>query len=386
MHVKKYFISIILLFGILSLHAQEVIKGRVIDASTGQPIEFANIGVIDSFTGNASNKAGFFELKIPEEMLREKIRVSAVGFQSKEFEISSLIEQDDLTIEMIPVIYNINEVSVNAPSRVLYGMLKMAIRQKHRNYIGGAYSADAEYREKRGDHTKILQLQYTDLSGYSQRTRKDAFISRNYKITEGERNFEQSPFTEGLIRVEELLDFDIIRNPGNVLDTAFLDNFRVFEKDKYVENGKHIIVIGFECLSPRYAYTGDSRIKKMNGEVHLVQNDMSILQSVVSYRSGGWSRHGRSFMTTDEMVSEKTKDIQYTVKTHYTPVNGERMAIGRIRMKIKRQPDSNLMETSNSDAIFELVFENFFPGKKTVEKGQRDYYDNVSVLSAQLRW
>ncbi|MFW5753917.1 MAG: carboxypeptidase-like regulatory domain-containing protein, partial [Marinilabiliaceae bacterium] len=264
--MKKYFLSIILLFIVaLSLHAQEVIKGRVIDASNGKPVEFANIGVIDSFTGNASDEKGFFELKIPEDMLGEKIRVSAVGYQAREFEISSLLEEDELTIEMVPVVYNINEISVNAPSRVLYGMLKMAVRQKHRNYVTGSYSSDVEYREKEGDRAKILQLDYTDASGYSERTSEDAFLNRNYTITEGERNYEQSPFAGGLVRVEELLEFDILRNPGNVLDTTFLDHFRVFEKEKKVEEGKHIIVIGFECLSSHYAYTGDSRIMEMNG-------------------------------------------------------------------------------------------------------------------------
>lgn len=386
MHLKKYFISILLFFvAASSLVAQEVIKGRVVDASNGEPVEFANLGVIDSFTGNASDEAGFFELKIPEDLLDKKIRVSAVGYQTEEYEIRKLLDEKELTFEMVPVIYNIKEVSVEAPSRVLYGMLKMAIRQRQQNYINDAYSADVRYREKRGDRTKILQLAYTDDSGYSERTREDAFVSRNYKITEGERNYEQSPFADGLIRVEELLGFDMLRNPGNVLDTVFLDKFRVFEKEKYVEEGKHIIVIGFECKSPQYAYSGDTRIEEMKGEVHLVQNDMSILQSIVSYQSGGWLRHGRSFMATDEMISENTKGIRYTVETEYTPAAGEKMAVSRIRMKINDQPGSDAKDTP-SDTLYDLVFENVSPGEKTVEKGQRDYYDDASVLSGHLRW
>ena len=81
---KKLLSLIILLFGIFStLSAQEdnriTIKGVVVDATTGEPIPFANLGVLGTVAGVASDMDGNFELLLPLSLEKYKVRVSLVA-------------------------------------------------------------------------------------------------------------------------------------------------------------------------------------------------------------------------------------------------------------------------------------------------------------------
>lgn len=215
------------------------------------------------------------------------------------------------------------------------------------------------------------------MSGYSERNWEDAFISRNYIIREGERNYEQSPFEGGMVHVEELLELDYMRHPGNILDSVFHDHFTVVEKEKYVEDGRHILVIGFECSSPQFVFSGDAQIEELNGEIHLVQNDMSIQHFKATYQSAGRFRHGRAFMVDEELKNDSIEYVDYTVETDYGRVHDDRMAVKRIQMDVDRHLlDHAQPETSS----YEITFDDLLPGEKNVDENHRHYYDNVSEL------
>lgn len=67
---KKVLSLIMVLFSVILLgKAQETsrikIKGTVTDASTGEPVPFANLGVVGTLAGVASDMDGAFELLLP---------------------------------------------------------------------------------------------------------------------------------------------------------------------------------------------------------------------------------------------------------------------------------------------------------------------------------
>ncbi|OQX99611.1 MAG: hypothetical protein B6I24_02135 [Bacteroidetes bacterium 4572_128] len=49
-----------------------IIKGKVLDEETGEGVAYANIGVVDTYIGNASNFDGDFEVKIPRKYKDKK--------------------------------------------------------------------------------------------------------------------------------------------------------------------------------------------------------------------------------------------------------------------------------------------------------------------------
>ncbi|WP_291858003.1 carboxypeptidase-like regulatory domain-containing protein [Marinilabilia sp.] len=375
MQVKKYFIVLSLFSAIttFTITAQNhILEGRVVDASNGNPVEFANLGVVDSFLGDATDNNGFFSLVVPNDAIKKTIRISAVGYRPKEFQISKLLAQTKPEIELFPTVYDIDEVDVEAPSRVLYGMLKMVGRLIPDNYYSDNYVAKIDYLETTENGKRIMHLDYADHSGYGIRSRINAFENRAYQIVKGTRNFQFLPFEKGLHRIDELLGFDIIRNPGNILDDAFVDRFEVFEERQYKRNGQDIIVIGFENLNALFEFTGDARIERVEGEIHVIKEDMSILKHHTVYHSDGKFLHGRSFMT-DESLQQSVKPVtQYTVDVEYNGSIEGKKVISRVFME-EQSPEKN--------SSFELLFSGFDSEQGPEKLNGRQYYDNRSVYS-----
>ncbi len=379
MQVKKNII-VIILFWIITVSfvngQNHILEGRVMDASNGKAVEFANLGVTETFLGDATDNNGYFRLSIPDDLKENKIRVSAVGYQSKEFRVSQLLGREKLRIELIPAVYDIDEVYVEAPSRILYGMLKMVARQIPENYYSDNYSAKMQYKETTDAGKRNLHLEYADFSGYETRSHINAFENRTFKIFEGVRNYNILPFEGGLHRIEELLGFDIVRNPGNILDNAFVDRFRVFEANRYKHNGQDVIVIGFENTNPSFSFSGDARIIRLEGEIHVIEDDMSVIKHQAVYYTDGKFRHGRSFMTDESLQQAVEPVTQYTVVAEYNDTIKGKKVLSRLAMKEQQTPTKN--------SSFELLFVDFNPGKKPANLKGRQYYDNVSVFSAEF--
>jgi hypothetical protein len=77
----KSFLWIIMPFLVFNLKAQYVIKGRVTDASNGDPIPFASVGLKGLPYGTNTNFEGQFELKA--KSLSDSLFVSFVGYKRK---------------------------------------------------------------------------------------------------------------------------------------------------------------------------------------------------------------------------------------------------------------------------------------------------------------
>lgn len=89
---KKILSLIILFLGVFSvMQAQNDgkirVKGVVLDETTRQPIAFANIGIIGTAAGAASDMDGLFELIVSEKLATYMMRVSAVGYASAEMKV-----------------------------------------------------------------------------------------------------------------------------------------------------------------------------------------------------------------------------------------------------------------------------------------------------------
>lgn len=378
MQLKKILFVTAFIFTLLvvPLTAQNnPISGKVLDASNGQPVQYANLGVVGTYHGTATDVDGNFSLDVKTLADNNQITVSAVGYRSKVLKISQLKVRDNLIIELIPVTYDIKEVDIEAPSRILYGLIKVAVRQISNNYLSKPYSARAVYTETFSDRHRQLDFRYADASGYSQRNFTDAFTSRRYILESGTRDFEMMPFSQGMTRFEELLKFDMMRNPGNVLDTMFLENFEVHESKRYLNEGKHILVLAFECSNPGYAWTGDASIRAMKGELHVVQEDLSILKTDVHYVSSGRSRHGRSFFISDDMKDKSVEKIEYNVETNYASHAG-RLFLSEVVMKNTVFLKSG---TQLPEEVYSLKFEDIKSETIAIQSFERTYYDDVSV-------
>ncbi len=91
------------------------VLGRVIDAKSGYPLPYVNVGVLNGATGTVSDTLGYFSLRLEDDLVNDTLRVSRIGYQAKDFLLKKIInEADTLMIGLTEEISELNEVVVSA--------------------------------------------------------------------------------------------------------------------------------------------------------------------------------------------------------------------------------------------------------------------------------
>ena len=80
------------------------------DEKTREPIAFANLGVLGTVLGVASDIDGQFELIIPERCISHVLKVSAIGYGSKECKVYDVKDKGKVEILLQPTTYGIKTV------------------------------------------------------------------------------------------------------------------------------------------------------------------------------------------------------------------------------------------------------------------------------------
>lgn len=108
----KIVIAILLLSLPSSLFSQEKLISGVILDSLKNPIQYANIGVLNKPIGTVSNQKGEFILSLDNSHLSDTLKISSLGYASKELLIKDLFNKSKSTITLDNLIEELNEVVV----------------------------------------------------------------------------------------------------------------------------------------------------------------------------------------------------------------------------------------------------------------------------------
>ncbi|POY38392.1 TonB-dependent receptor [Solitalea longa] len=107
MRLKLYF-TILLISVFANTYAQQLIKGKIYDAITREPLSGVNVFVPNSTIGAQTNAQGNFKLSATEKV--NSITVSLLGYQT----VTTPVETKDLSIGLNPLTANMQEVIVTA--------------------------------------------------------------------------------------------------------------------------------------------------------------------------------------------------------------------------------------------------------------------------------
>ena len=94
----------------ISVNSQNIIKCRVLDSASKAPVEFANAGIVSRAFGTVTDEKGEFTLNVPDSLMQEKIRISILGYKTKDISLKKLMSAS--VIYLAEAAYNLNEVSV----------------------------------------------------------------------------------------------------------------------------------------------------------------------------------------------------------------------------------------------------------------------------------
>ncbi|WP_192822223.1 TonB-dependent receptor [Rufibacter sp. LB8] len=104
----KYLLTCLLLLSFLSVAAQTTLTGRVLHATTRQPVQAASIGLLGSTAGTLSDAQGNFILGLPAGA--DSLVVSSLGFQTKTVAVASL--KNPVLVLLAPTATSLQEVVV----------------------------------------------------------------------------------------------------------------------------------------------------------------------------------------------------------------------------------------------------------------------------------
>ncbi|MCU4173944.1 carboxypeptidase-like regulatory domain-containing protein [Carboxylicivirga sp. N1Y90] len=310
-----------------TLVAQNIeVKGRIVDAETNKAVEFANLGIVNSYMGTASDFNGDFNLLVSQDFENNLVRISAVGYKVRELTLKELYDLAPEPLKLFPQSYGINQVEVKAASKRLYGILKTASNVISDNY-SDAYSSKVYFSQTvNGANTSELALNFSDETGYVDRSYSNAFEKRSYEVKELRRNFEPTPIIKGMLFTDEVLEFDVARIRGNVLDADVVDQFELSLKEEIVYNNDSVWVIAYSLKEADFATTGGSELTDYEGTIYVSQSDYAILRNELSYTSGGFHLAGRSA----GLSSNENGDYKVSIRVDYRKKKDGKYALSKI--------------------------------------------------------
>lgn len=312
-----------LIFGFAAL-AQDVIliTGKVIDKKTKEAIPFVNVGVINTYIGAATNMDGFYELKIPVKHKNKTIEISAVGYSTVKESVANAAKAKTLNVALAPMAFEVGEVEILAQSRVQYTRVKKAVENIAKNYLQTPFNYDVYYRGELKSGGSVLRLREAavrlyDNKGYKRGDAYQVFKERGYDFLEVRKNFENQTLADGSTYLDELLEMDIVRVRGNVLNLNQIDDCKLSLHGETEYEGDKVWVIAYENPKPSLASTGDYYVKSYKGKLYIKQKDYAVVKNTMEATAYNYSPQGRSFYVEESRQAYSPKAIHYTVTTTY---------------------------------------------------------------------
>lgn len=325
---KKILSLIILFLGVFSvIQAQNDgkirVKGVVLDETTRQPIAFANIGIIGTAAGAASDMDGLFELIVSEKLATYMMRVSAVGYASAEMKVYEARDKGEVQILLKPVTYGIGEVDVTAESLVLKKLLENVVKNIGRNYIPRPYNYEGyfEYGVEVNDGEKKFKEAIVDIydsEGYKRSNVEQTFKALNYNFSQVRRSGESGSAVDGLIYFDDIITADIVRNTRNILDLQNFRDFKLRSKGKFMYEGDSVQIVTYECLKPSLSNSGTANVTKFSGELYVELKSFAIIKNVMHVTSSAFNLLGRNLLLAGDSPRH---EVMATITTNYKRVS-----------------------------------------------------------------
>lgn len=325
---RKVLKLMILLFSICTVaHSQENgrlnISGTVADATTGEPVPFANLGVLGTVAGTASDMDGKFELVLPESYSGKMIRVSVVGYGTYEIKAGEAAAKSPLRIVLKPVTYGMGEVDVYAESLVYKKMLRQVVENIRRNYIARPYNYEGYFEytvavngEPRDTKEAIVTIY--DRKGYGRSNVLQTYQDLNYRFSQVRRSKEPESVFDGLMYFDDILTADVVRNTRNVLDISNAADYKLKNKGRLLYEGDSVRLIAYEVEKPALSTSGDAAVTRYSGEIYVNLKDYAVLKNVVYISSDDFNKLGRNLIPGD---TQKTENVKMTLVTNYKKLN-----------------------------------------------------------------
>ena len=104
--------------GTLSVFGQsDLLKGKLVDAQTIEPLAFATIAVKGRAVGVISNYDGTFSVPEKFKIYGDTLEISSMGFENRQILISTLSVDEVRTIYLQPALFELDEAVIKGKKK-----------------------------------------------------------------------------------------------------------------------------------------------------------------------------------------------------------------------------------------------------------------------------
>lgn len=287
-------------------------KGRVLDAYTNQPLEFATISFRGKTIGTVTNTRGEFILNIPRELLSERLWVSYVGYIPENYSITS---DTVMTVKLKSAPNMLKEVIIDFidPKDLIHAVYD----NLDKNYLTSPVSMTGFYREistKNSDYVAITEAVVAiDKSPYYSNRRDKIFVLKARKSTDVVKmDTVAYKFQGGLTTC---LVLDVIKNKPSFADREF-EGFYDYKLDKVqsIEN-ENVYAISFE-QKPNTEYPFYC------GKIYINAKSKALIEVEFALSPSGL-KYALQELIVKSPLRYKVKPLQASYRVSYRLFNGK---------------------------------------------------------------
>lgn len=247
------FLIIVFTCPINFLCAQSLLRGRVTDIRSDEPIPYVNLTISDSNVGTASLIDGSFQLFIEQSHLTNQVRVSCIGYKEKWFKLDSLVSLNRLfQIRLEQEVIYLDEITVSAALPNPTEIIGDVITKVNKNYPQSNFSTEM-YSVITVPIQTGVEAQYqveSIMTGYYEgygSSRK-----RFFKVTE-KRETGSDPLASinfGYLPSWEIQTADLLLNNRQIgiFNLEFLSDFEFKYQGITMYEGDSVFIIDYKLL------------------------------------------------------------------------------------------------------------------------------------------
>jgi hypothetical protein len=326
-----------------------LVKGRIVDSSSGEGLPFASIVLNRRGKGISANEDGFFNFKIPNYFYTDTLKISYLGYSSRYIPVS-LMQDVSTEIYMDFESKSLKEVVVASynPLDILF----KTIDAKDRLYPQEPTIHTSFYREGIFKNGEFLQYSEAVFEIYKASYRGSAFDQVKPLKS---RNITNNDVPDSIIiklkaGIQSILELDVVKHPPEFLDPLNLPGFKFPDAGFVNHDSGQAFAITFEPAD----YITDGIYK---GTIYIDRESLAILQVDFGITPSYLVRNQGNFITRrSKLHITRIRSMNYSVR--YALHNGNyhiQHVRGEIVMRIR---EKNKLWGNNYNAFFEMAVMN----------------------------
>ena len=157
--------AMLLICSFLPAQQYRIITGKVEDANTGSPLQFASILLKNSTVSTVTNSDGEFTFKVPADKSGDSLQVSYLGYRNQVVAVGDFNPKRTKRIRLEPSNLDIRSITVRTDDAEELFKSAFSSRSRRLNYIEHPSGMSGFYREtiKKGNKYLVLTEAVVDI-------------------------------------------------------------------------------------------------------------------------------------------------------------------------------------------------------------------------------